>query len=426
MECSPVKIPRTIAAALAATALALSGVIAIAAPAAAHTPAASATCSDLTVKLVSYEGNGYNATNNVKVFIDDAQVADEWFGYSWSKSISLGNKAVAHSWKVVIDAAGYNYDKTLSGTSTPCTPPPPSSPKFDAAASVSVTEPTCERGAELVLGTATNATWGTPTATTGPGNYSVTATADSGHVFDDTLPTRTFEGALAGKLPADQAPCYVPPTTVEDASAAVTVSQATCTSPEKLVLGVATNAVWGEPTGATGPADYSVTATATTGHAFEGNKSDKLFEGTLADKLPADKAPCLVTPPVDPPVDPPMPPQPDPVKTVESIEVAHCDTDEIVTTTTTTTTVTEPNPDGSPTWVSTTPIVLVTQTTRVADSETCPDPDFTAGGGGGAGAGGTLATTGVDLGWAPWIAGLLALAGSGVLFYPRLRTALRR
>ena len=205
MECSPVKFPRPIAAALAVAALSLSGVIAIAAPAAAHTPAASATCSDLTVKLVSYEGNGSNATNNVKISIDDAQVADEWFGYSWSKVISLGDKTTSHSWKVVVDAVGSNYDKTFTGTSTPCTPPPPSSPKFDATATVSVTEPTCERGAELVLGTATNATWGTPTTTTGPGNYSVTATANPGHVFDDTLPTRTFEGALAGKLPADQA-----------------------------------------------------------------------------------------------------------------------------------------------------------------------------------------------------------------------------
>lgn len=333
MECSPVKIPRTIAAALAVSALALSGVIAVAAPAAAHTPAASATCSDLTVTLVSYEGNGYNTTNNVKVVIDNTQVVDEWFGYSWSRTVSLGDKTVAHTWKVVIDAAGYNYDKTFTGTSTPCTPPPPS---VDAAAAVTVTEPTCTSPAELILGTVTNATWSTPTATTGP-------------------------------------------------------------------------------------ADYSVTATATTGHAFAGNEPTKTFTGTLADKLPAGVAPC-----VTPPVDPPMPPQPDPVKTVEVIEVAHCDTDEIVTTTTTTTTGTVENPDGSPTWVSTTPIVLVTQTTRVADSETCPDPDFTAGGGGGAGAGGTLATTGVDLGWAPWIAGLLALAGSGVLFYPRLRTALRR
>ena len=418
MECSPVKIPRTIAAALAVSALALSGVIAVAAPAAAHTPAASATCSDLTVTLVSYEGNGYNTTNNVKVVIDNTQVVDEWFGYSWSRTVSLGDKTVAHVWKVVIDAAGYNYDKTFTGTSTPCTPPPPS---VDAAAAVTVTEPTCTSPAELILGTVTNATWSTPTATTGPADYSVTATATTGHVFEGNEPTKTFTGTLADKLPAGEAPCYVPPPAIEDAAATVTVSAPTCTRGAELVLGVATNSTWSTPTATTGPADYSVTATATTGHAFAGNEPTKTFTGTLADKLPAGVAPC-----VTPPVDPPMPPQPDPVKTVEVIEVAHCDTDEIVTTTTTTTTGTVENPDGSPTWVSTTPIVLVTQTTRVADSETCPDPDFTAGGGGGAGAGGTLATTGVDLGWAPWIAGLLALAGSGVLFYPRLRTALRR
>ena len=355
MEC-PVKFPRPLAAALAVAALSMSGVIALAAPAAAHTPQVSATCSDLSVRLDSYEeGRGqYDRTpNKVTITVDTATLVTENFGRSFYRDVSLGDKTLAHAWTVVIDAVGTGYDRTFSGTSTPCAPPPPIA---DAAASVSITEPTCTDGAKLVLGVATNATWSTPTATTGPASYSVTANALNGHVFADTTQSQTFTGQLNGKLDPTKPPCYTPP----------------------------------------------------------------------------------VEPPVDPPVDPPMPEQPEPVVTVDVDEVAHCDTDEIVTTTTTTTVDTVPNPDGTPTWVSTTPVVVVTSTTRAAEDQECPDPDFTDGDGGGGDGGGsggtpeftadgdTLAVTGVDMGWAPWFAGFLALAGAALLAYPRLRTVLTR
>lgn len=70
----------------------------------------------------------------------------------------------------------------------------------DASASVSTTPPTCDVAEKLVLGQTTNATWGTPTRTTGPGSYSVTATATSGHAFGDGSSTKSFTGTLADKL----------------------------------------------------------------------------------------------------------------------------------------------------------------------------------------------------------------------------------
>lgn len=69
----------------------------------------------------------------------------------------------------------------------------------DASATLSTTPATCDAGETLVLGATNHATWGTPTLTEGPGDYSVTATADSGHLFSNGSPTQTFTGTLAGK-----------------------------------------------------------------------------------------------------------------------------------------------------------------------------------------------------------------------------------
>ncbi len=89
-------------------------------------------------------------------------------------------------------------------------------PKLDAVASVTITPATCQSGAVLVLNTPTFATWGPVTGTsTGPGSYSVTATATPGHRFDDGSDdgskTRLFEGMLAPPLASPSVAC---PTTV--------------------------------------------------------------------------------------------------------------------------------------------------------------------------------------------------------------------
>ena len=69
----------------------------------------------------------------------------------------------------------------------------------DASATVSTTQPTCEQGGTLVLGTLTNADWvGEPvlTATT----YSVTAKAKAGHFFSNGTDTLVITGPLPAKL----------------------------------------------------------------------------------------------------------------------------------------------------------------------------------------------------------------------------------
>ena len=86
----------------------------------------------------------------------------------------------------------------------------------DASASVSVTPATCDAPASLVYGNIVNATFsGTPNGTAGPGNYDVTATANSGHKMTDGKPSWNFTGALADKLPKQSTdpygPCYDKP-----------------------------------------------------------------------------------------------------------------------------------------------------------------------------------------------------------------------
>ena len=83
--------------------------------------------------------------------------------------------------------------QTWVQTSTNCTP------SLTASASVSTTQPTCEQGGQLVLGTLVKATWvGEPviTATT----YSVTAKADAGHLFSNGTDTLVLSGPLASQL----------------------------------------------------------------------------------------------------------------------------------------------------------------------------------------------------------------------------------
>lgn len=103
----------------------------------------------------------------------------------------------------------------------------------DASASISITPATCDSPEKLVLGQAVNATWGTPTRTTGPGSYSVVATGNVGppqHLFSPGSgvstdgKTQTFTGDLKGVDTSQN--CWV-----KDAAASVTVSPATCDAP---------------------------------------------------------------------------------------------------------------------------------------------------------------------------------------------------
>ena len=86
--------------------------------------------------------------------------------------------------------------------------------------------------------------------------------------------------------------CTTPPTTMDAAAAAPTIVAATCATGQTLSLGAVTNASWGAVTGGTGASTYSVTATATSGHAFSDGSATKDFTGTLTGTLSPNSAAC--------------------------------------------------------------------------------------------------------------------------------------
>lgn len=117
--------------AAAATLLVAAGlsVVAVAAPASAHTANYDASCSSLWVNPTSYETRKDNAKpNKVTVTIDGAVVLDQTFGANiGGKKTFPYDGATSHTWSIVIDAVGgtnnTQYDKNLSGVTTPCTYP---------------------------------------------------------------------------------------------------------------------------------------------------------------------------------------------------------------------------------------------------------------------------------------------------------------
>lgn len=176
-----------------------------------------------------------------------------------------------------------------------------------ATASVTTEPATCSAPEKLVWGSIEHASFsGTPDGTTGPGNYSVTATANSGAAFAGNTPTKSFNNSLAGPIGYQstdpEGACYQRPELLV-ATASVTTDKATCSAAEKLVYGDIANAVFGEgstPNGTTGPGSYDVTAIANLGAQFAGGSTSQSFAGALADKTPMQhtnpEAPCYFTP----------------------------------------------------------------------------------------------------------------------------------
>ena len=265
------KIQKTLTGTIAAIVLAL-GATAVAMPAAAsaHTPEAKATCSTLTVQLDNYSvGSDGGFVNTVSVEIDEAVVDEVDFGSSLRETYPLGDTTVAHEYVVEIDASGTQYDREFTGESVPC----PRAAAPDATAALTVTPATCDTPGTLVLGDVQNATWGTPTGATGPGRYTVVATAEPGHTFADGTTSQSFDGPLAGTLDATAYPCAAtPPVPVRPAPARI-VSDATtvdCASMTQTTTTTTTTTDWALDTGtntwiATAPvvttADVTVAAT---------------------------------------------------------------------------------------------------------------------------------------------------------------------
>jgi hypothetical protein len=307
-----VNIKKMLACALAAVTLAGGASLAVAAPASAHTPEASATCSTLTVALANYSvAPDGSFINTVSVEIDSTVVDDEEFGTSMRETYPLGDSAVAHDYLVEVDASGTQYDREFAGTTVPCK----REVAPDASAVLSVAPATCDTNGTLTLGDVKNATWGTPTTAVGPGQYAVTATAVAGHVFADGTTGKSFAGTLDGRLDPDVAPCAAivvvpdrpaPTRDVVDTTAldcfAGTQTTTTTTTTTDWTLDTASN------TWVTAPP--VVTVTTATVNAVSGVCGTTATPPTVVTP-PTGVTPPAVTPPAD--VTPPAPP----VTTVE-------------------------------------------------------------------------------------------------------------
>ena len=120
------KIKKVLSVALASGLLALgASAVAIPTAASAHTPSASATCSDLTVGLENYDAGN---VNTVSIEIDSTVVENLTVGKTFTKTYPLGDKTIAHNYVVTVDAPGTQYDRTFTGSSVPCAPVVPIRP----------------------------------------------------------------------------------------------------------------------------------------------------------------------------------------------------------------------------------------------------------------------------------------------------------
>lgn len=167
-----------------------------------------------------------------------------------------------------------------------------------------------------------------------------------------------YDATLSGTT----TPCGSP--LPRDASAATTLSEATCTTGELPVLGAVANAVWGELE--VDADSYSVTATAIEDHLFDDGLATRTFTGPLAPPLAPWSTQCA----------------PAPTQYQQSAEYVDCDT-ATVTTSLTLTTIGWVYDDASGSWIEGEPTSEVTTDARAASEEECgtvaPTPPTTPG-----------------------------------------------
>jgi len=163
--------------------------------------------------------------NTVTVFIDGVQVDSQQFGTSFSKQYSLGDKYVAHDWRVVIDAYdGSAYDKTLTGTSTPCERPQetpkaqPIQPTADAGIETCVNGESVDANGTIHLPAFEGGHWAEHAAgditDVPPGDYFFEAVADEGYELVpnviDGVETNLWEVIVPASTDVE---CQTPPPT---------------------------------------------------------------------------------------------------------------------------------------------------------------------------------------------------------------------
>ncbi|MBN9151955.1 MAG: hypothetical protein J0H56_11140 [Micrococcales bacterium] len=294
------KLRSKILAAISTVVIALGMVTVTAAAANAHTPNVSATCTTLSVNLQYYDSS---VTNTVKVTIDNVVVDTNLdFGGHFTKNYTFSDKTVAHTWLVEYTAGDQsknpnaNWSGSQSGTSTPCVSHDNDKVPFchakpaDTAANGWNMPPAADPGIIFQAGHATEHDADIIPAfdywTESHGVWTLN------HYAGKNL-TTVWGGATGAEILANG--CMIPD--LKDATAVISITPATCSTAEVLVLGAISNATWGTPTLTTGPGTYSVTATANAGHAFSNGSSTMVFGGTLAGVLSPTSQACAPPPP---------------------------------------------------------------------------------------------------------------------------------
>ncbi|MCU1515072.1 MAG: hypothetical protein JWO10_2162 [Microbacteriaceae bacterium] len=253
-------------------------VVAVASPASAHTPTVTPSCTSLTVKLVSYEATGSATPNKVTVTIDNNQVENANYGTTFpQKSYPFTPSSTAHQWKVVVDAVGTDYDRTWTGTTTPC---------VVAAAPVFAPAACTGPGTAIAGGYTITATTGAKYQSKidssgwsdiGPGNHPVAAGKT---IAVKALPVNsTLNGTTSWS--------YVVPSagacTVKTApSTPKVVAASGCNVPGSITLGTEAGVVYTFLTGSAAQTSgaYEVKATPAANYYFTGDQS-VTYSGTL-------------------------------------------------------------------------------------------------------------------------------------------------
>lgn len=277
--------------------------------------------------------------NTLTVTVDGAVVDSMAFGADVSGSYAFGDKFVAHDWSVSItawndDSGKKGMTKTISGTSTPCAVPiVKANPMatIDATCGVAVVTLTNvadtntiakDYKAEIYIDgkkvdwakVASGATWTeTYTFDEDSGTHWVVVKMDGyKHHHDVVLAKAQVESD-----------CVAPPV-LADAAAIVLLTEATCDADGSLLLGPTAYATFSEIT-YTG-LEYSVTATADSGHTFPNGDTSITLTGTLAAQLTGDDcvAPLVIT------AVPPAPVFTDKCGTGDDDVMVPADTDEFV------------------------------------------------------------------------------------------------
>jgi len=219
-----VKIKRIIAAVGAGALIAAGGVLAMAIPASAHTPAITgvASCQTDGTYSIDWTVTTTNVPGDETVTISNAGANPLGTFTSAIPTTLVGNTSktvtetgIAGDTKTATVHGTFKWDDfgpvTETGTVTlagDCTVTPPPPMKDASAAAIEVVAATCDAPGSVQLGAVANAVLAAALDQT-PGDHTATFTAADGHVFSDGTTSFSEDYTVPAQLTGDV--CYTPP-----------------------------------------------------------------------------------------------------------------------------------------------------------------------------------------------------------------------